>query len=102
MTLKSLSVLVSLCVVVFGASRPTLGATIVVDQSNLLYDADRIGTYGFGPSTQTKFAQTFTVGIKGQLVGVDLGIYAHSSVTIPLMIDIANVIDGIPDFSESG
>src|SRR5262249_15170865 len=76
--------------------------TIVVDQSNLLYEADRIGTYGFGPTTQATFAQTFTVGIDGQLVGVDLGIYAHSAVTIPLMIDIATVTDGMPDFSDSG
>jgi len=72
-----------------------------LDQS---YNAapDAAGQVGFtGGTIPVSWAQTFTVGITGQLTGVDI-LVQKSAPTMPLLFDLRTTVAGVPTLPDSG
>jgi len=72
-----------------------------LDQS---YNAtpDAAAQVGFtGGTIPVSWAQTFTVGITGQLTGVDI-LVQKSAPTMPLLFDLRTTIAGVPTLADAG
>jgi hypothetical protein len=75
---------------------PTLAsASVVLDQS---YDGGPVVSYGgFLSKNSIDIAQTFTVGLGGQLTRVEFSIGRSANTTAPLLVDIRTVdANGVP------
>ncbi len=73
-----------------------LGPIEVLDQINVIPPGGNVSL--IVDSTFSE-AQTFTVGIPGQLSRVDLGVFRRSANAGPLMVDIIRVISSQPSFA---
>jgi PEP-CTERM motif len=76
------------------------GALAVVDQQYL--PSQWITSANVGASGTIDWSQTFTVGISGQLTGVDVAIERLSVVQQPLLYDIRRTAGGVPTSANSG
>jgi hypothetical protein len=74
-------------------------ALAVVDQQFLVqYNS----TANVGAGNDIDWAQTFTVGITGQLVGFDVPVSRGSSIVQPLLYDIRQTVGGVPTDADFG
>jgi hypothetical protein len=87
------------------------GASIVLDQENLLdgsLGGQGIGRFSdisgapdpSGTSFDFQDAQTFTVGIAGRLAEIHVPVFNTSGGVLPVLLEIRNVIAGVPDFDD--
>lgn len=69
----------------------TASATLILDQSQTLWDSS------FRVSTAQFFCQTFTAGMSGQLVGVNIRLATNHDQLAPATISIIGTTAGVPD-----
>jgi hypothetical protein len=90
------------CCIVFALILPHVRqALAVVDQQNVQVDV-ALGLSNVGAGNVVDWAQTFTVGLTGSLVGVDLWVTRYEVVTLPLLFDIRRAQGGKPTEADSG
>ncbi|WP_428305585.1 hypothetical protein [Lacipirellula sp.] len=85
------------------ASARFAAAATIVDQSHWPeIDRFSVATANVGASNAIDWAQTFTVGQSGHLVGVDVLVARNRSVTLPLLFDIRTLDGALPSSADAG
>jgi hypothetical protein len=73
-----------------------VSAATVIDQEYFPPSAFGTGYANVGASGRATWAQTFTVGVTGEMVGLDLGFFKPHTTTQPLLYDIRRTTNGVP------
>jgi hypothetical protein len=77
-------------------------AVVVLDQA---FEPDLTNGGGItyvGNSNRFQAAQTFTVGVSGNLTSVDLLLLRHSAISDPLLVDVRTTLSGVPSLGDTG
>ncbi len=100
--LNSIMVVVAVLCLVFGFSGQG-AATVILDQQNVIpislnsYQTDESTQQTLG--TYSEFAQTFTVGVSGTLVGIDVEVFHGTFTNGNAQVALVTTGAGVPDSS---